>query len=656
MKLLSLALFLALPFTLLGEETQVLSPDGNLSVRIALDGGELRYQVSLNGSTALEPSRLGLVTDYADFSRALSWQNVSTSHIDTVYTMTRTKASRSHYVANCADITLQSSDGYRMVVSFRVSDNNVAYRYELLRKDRDRYGNPKGCIIRRECSAFCLPAPARAFVSPQINPMTGWEKTKPSYEEDYLADVPVNTPSKFGEGYIFPALFRNGNNWVLLGETGVDSRYCGCHLSDWDPEEGFRIAFPNDGEWRGKSGGNPGVNVPGVTPWRTITVGETLAPVVETTIAYDLVSPRYEATTDYKPGRYTWSWLIWQDRSVNYDDQVQFIDLAALLGLEYCLVDNWWDQQIGRDRMEELSRYALSKGVKLMLWYNSNGWWNDAPQTPRDCMNTASARDREMAWLRSIGVAGIKVDFFGSDKQEAMALYEDILTDANRYGLAVVFHGCTIPRGWEVMFPNYISSEACLASENVYFTEQHARSEAFELTMHPFVRNALGSFDWGGIILNKYMSRDNRSRHPRYTGDVFELASGVALQTWVNCVALTPNAAEETPEFEKTFIRNLPTAWDEVRFLDGYPGRYVALARRCGDRWYVVAMNATDKPIDLNLDLSTFGWSRTERTCLRDIPAGKGELIPRAGQTVLKINKNGVAKVRVQPNGGIIIL
>lgn len=656
MKLLSLVLFLALPFTLTGEETQVLSPDGNLSVRIALDGGELRYQVSLNGSTALEPSRLGLVTDYADFSRALSWQDVRTSHIDTVYAMTRTKASRSHYVANCADITLLSSDGYRMVVSFRVSDNDVAYRYELLRKDRDRYGNPKGCVIRQECSAFRLPAPARAFVSPQINPMTGWEKTKPSYEEDYLADVPVNTPSKFGEGYIFPALFRNGSNWVLLGETGVDSRYCGCHLSDWDPEEGFRIAFPNDGEWRGKSGGNPGVNVPGVTPWRTITVGETLAPVVETTIAYDLVSPRYEATTDYKPGRYTWSWLIWQDRSVNYDDQVQFIDLAASLGLEYCLVDNWWDQQIGRGRMEELSRYARSKGVKLMLWYNSNGWWNDAPQTPRDCMNTASARDREMAWLRSIGVAGIKVDFFGSDKQEAMALYEDILTDANRYGLAVVFHGCTIPRGWEVMFPNYISSEACLASENVYFTEQHARSEAFELTMHPFVRNALGSFDWGGIILNKYMSRDNRSRHPRYTGDVFELASGIALQTWVNCVALTPNAAVETPEFEKTFIRNLPTAWDEVRFLDGYPGRYAALARRCGDRWYVAAMNATGEPVDLNLDLSPFGWSRTERTCLRDIPAGKDELIPRAEQTVLKINKKGVAKVRVQPNGGIIIL
>ena len=656
MKLLLLPAFLLLPAVLGAEETLVQSPNGQLSVRIDNREGQLHYQVSLNGSVALETSRLGLVTDYADFSRDLSWLDVKTSRIDTVRQMTRTKAATSHYVANCADVTLRSANGYDMVLTFRVADNDVAYRYSLLRQNRDRYGNPKGCVILEECSSFRLPDSARAFISPQINPMTGWEKTKPSYEEEYLAEMPVAAKSRFGEGYIFPALFRNGDNWVLLGETGVDSRYCGSHLKDWTSDCGYQIAFPNDGEWRGKSSGRPGLNVPGETPWRTITVGETLKPIVETTIAYDLVSPRYEATADYLPGRYTWSWLIWQDRSVNYDDQVLFIDLAASLGLEYCLVDNWWDRQIGRDRMEQLAAYARSKGVKLMLWYNSNGWWNDAPQTPRDCMNTPAARDREMAWLRSIGVAGIKVDFFGSDKQEAMALCEDILTDANRYGLAVIFHGCTIPRGWEVMFPNYIASEACLASENVYFTEEHARTEAYELTMHPFVRNALGSFDWGGIILNKYMSRDNRSRHPRYTGDIFELASGVAIQTYVNCVALTPNAAGETPDFEKEFIRRMPTSWDEVRFLDGYPGRYVVLARRSGDRWYIAAMNATDRPLDLNLDLSSFGWNGTSRTCLRDLPVRKGERFMPAEQTELKINKKGFAKIRVQPNGGTVIL
>ncbi len=656
MKRVLFAFLLLSPLSLWAGETVVTSPNGQLSVRISDDGGEARYQVLLNGQPALESSRLGLVTDYADFSRDVSWQGVSTSQIDTTYEMTRTKASRSHYVANCADITLRSANGYDMVVTFQVSDNDVAFRYRLLRGNHTSYGNPKGCVVREEVSSFRLPSTATAFVSPQIDPMTGWEKTKPSYEEDYLADMPVTEKSQFGEGFIFPALFRNEHNWVLISETGVDNRYCGSHLTEWEAESGFRIAFPNDGEWRGKSSGQPGLELPGHTPWRTITVGETLKPIVETTIAFDVVNPRYEASCDYNPGRYTWSWLIWQDNSVNYDDQVKFIDLASSLGLEYCLVDGFWDTQIGRDRMEELSAYARSKGVRLLLWYNSNGWWNDAPQTPRNRMNTSAARDEEMAWLRKIGVAGIKVDFFGSDKQEAMALYEDILTDANRYGLAVIFHGCTMPRGWEKMFPNYIASEACLASENVYFTDSHARTEARELTMHPFVRNATGSFDWGGIILNKYMSRDNKSRHPRYTTDIFELASGIVIQTSVNCVALTPNAAEETPDFEKEFIRNLPTAWDEVRFLDGYPGRYVVLARRSGEKWYVAALNGTDETLDLTVDLSSFGWNRSERTCLRDLPLRKGELLPRAEQTTLKVNKQGTVKIKLQPRGGLIVL
>lgn len=175
-------------------------------------------------------------------------------------------------------------------------------------------------------------------------------------------------------------------------------------------------------------------------------------------MAYDLVEPLYKPSREYKPGRYTWSWLMWQDNSVNYNDQVKFIDLAATMGYEYCLVDGLWDKQIGREKVEELSRYAQSKGVKLMLWYNSNGYWNDAPQGPRGRMHTSIAREEEMAWMEKNNIAGIKVDFFGSDKQEMMKLYEDILSDANRHGLQVIFHGCTIPRGWERMYPNYVAS------------------------------------------------------------------------------------------------------------------------------------------------------------------------------------------------------
>ena len=312
-------------------------------------------------------------------------------------------------------------------------------------------------------------------------------------------------------------------------------------------------------------------------------------------------------------------------------------------------MDNWWDTQIGRDRIEELSKYAQSKGVHLLLWYNSNGFWNDAPQGPRDCMSTAIAREREMKWMQSIGIKGIKVDFFGGDKQETMRLYEDILSDANRYGLQVVFHGCTVPRGWERMYPNFVASEAVLASENVFFNEGAAIKQPFDLTLHPFCRNATASMDWGGIIMNKHLAPDNKSRHTRKTTDIFELASGLIMQTSVQCVAMQPNNLGELPEFELDFLRSLPTTWEETRFIDGYPGRYVVLARKATDgQWYIAGLNALKEPLTLTLDLPMFAPGKTLRYYV-DKPSGEPSVIP------LKIDKKGRAKVTIQPNGGIII-
>ena len=457
----------------------------------------------------------------------------------------------------------------------------------------------------------------------------------------------MTAKSQFGHGYIFPALFHLTNGWALVSETGVTSAYCGSHLSDYQAGTGYTVAYPDPGENNGFGNAFAAIPLPGGTPWRTITLGSTLKPILETTISYDVVEPRYKASTDYKPGRYTWSWLIGQDNSINYDDQVRFIDLASTMGFEYCLVDNWWDQNIGRERMGELSKYAQSKGVHLLVWYNSNGFWNDAPQTPRNCMNTAIAREKEMSWLESIGVKGIKVDFFGGDKQQTMQLYEDILSDANRHGLQVVFHGCTVPRGWEKMYPNFVASEAVLASENLFFGEGATITEGFDLTLHPFCRNATASMDWGGVIMNKWMAPDNKSRHTRKTTDIFEMASGITMQTSVQCVAMQPNNLQELPQFEMDFLRELPTTWQETRFIDGYPGKYVVMARQATNgQWYIAGLNAQKEPLTLTIDITAFGQLNSLY-----IDNKKGE----PTLTTLKPNKKGQVKVTIQPNGGIII-
>lgn len=551
------------------EDVKIASPDGKVNVTVTDQGGIPTYMITYDGRVMLMPSRLGLKASIGDFTAGITIKGQKQNRIDQNYEMTRIKTSQVHYVATEAVIAMQNARGWPLTVTFRVSNNDVAFRYTLHRGPND---TPRCALVYSEASTFNFPQHTTTFICPQSKPMDGWERTKPSYEEEYKADAAMDLPSQYGQGYTFPCLFHVGNDgWVLVSETGTGSNYVGCHLSDYQKDLGYTIAFPNQDEMNGMGSPYAGIPLPGSTPWRTITMGTTLKPIVETTIPYDLVEPLYQPTHKYKPGRYTWSWLIWQDESCNYDDQVQFVDLAATMGYEYCLVDALWDQRIGREGIEKLSRYACSKGVRLMLWYNSNGMWNDAPQSPVGCMNTSWAREREMKWMEENGIAGIKVDFFGGDKQEMMKLYEDILVDANRHGLQVIFHGCTLPRGWERMYPNYVASEAMLASENVYFTEHHARQEGFELCTYPFTRNAVGSADWGGVLMNTHMSRDNKSRHPRYTSNVFEMASALIMQSSINAVVLCPNNLSELQPFELDFLRELPTTWDETRFLDGYP-------------------------------------------------------------------------------------
>ncbi len=622
-----MALFAVASVTMVSaEEYNVASPDGRIDVSISDDGGRLRYETCLDGVQMLQPSALGLLTTAGDFSKGLQIVGEESRSVNETYKMRNTKASHVYYCANELTLKVKNAAGQQFSVQFRVSNRDVAYRYLLERQGKD--GDTKRTRVLRELSAFNPVGGTKTFLCPQIGPETGWEQTKPSYEERYLLDQEMNVRSQFGLGYTFPCLFRvpsssnaqrsarpegalskqsgerkNNNYWMLISETGVTSQYCGSHLSDYTAGEGYSIAFPHEGENNATGSVEPSVTLPSATPWRTITMGSTLAPIVETTVAYDLVSPLYQPSIAYKGGRYTWSWLVWQDESINYDDQVQFIDLASKMGFEYTLVDNWWDERIGRDRIAELSRYAQERGVSLMLWYNSNGSENDAPQTPRDCMSTSIARHREMAWLRSIGVKGIKVDFFGGDKQQTMQLYEDILADANLYGIQVIFHGCTLPRGWERMYPNFVASEAVLASENVFFNPYHAQNEGVELTLHPFIRNAVASMDWGGVIMNKYLSRDNKSRHRRATSDMFEIATAITNQSEVNCIAMQPNNLSELPAIELELLREMPTQWDETRFIDGYPGRYVVMARRHADRWYIAALNGTGEPLSLDLSL-----------------------------------------------------
>lgn len=625
----------------------VASPDGKLKVVTDVAGGRPVYSVIYDGNTILENSPLGLLTDVGDLSKGMSLVGSETSKVSKSYDQDKIKKSHIDYEANRLVTTLRNDKGHEVSVEWLVSDNDVAFRYVIPRQNNGETG---AMVVRSEATGYRFPGETKVFLTSHSEPMIGWKRTKPSYEEYYITDAAMDTPSQFGRGFTFPGLFRVGDKgWALLSETGVDGYYCASHLSDYN-DGVFSIAYPMPEENNGNGSAAPGIALPASTPWRTITVADNLAPIVETTIPWNVVEPRYETSRPGRPGRGTWSWIVWQDNSMNMDDQKIFIDLAVDLGYENILIDAGWDKNIGYERMPELLGYAKDRGIRPILWYSSSGHWNDIVQSPTNKMDRPIVRKKEMKWLRDNGVECIKVDFFGGDKQETMRLYEDILSDAADHGIDVIFHGCTLPRGWERMYPNHVGSEAVFASENLIFEQIHCDLEAFHATLHPFIRNAVALMEYGGSVFNRRMNRDNKSGNTRLSGDGFQLATSILFQNPVQNFALTPNNLTEAPADAIAFMKAVPTTWDDTRLIDGYPGKYVVLARRHADKWYIAGVNALKEPVKVKLDLSALGLKGAEAVIYADEKGKELKAKP------LKLKNAASVSVEIMPDGGFVIV
>ena len=647
-------------------EKKIASPDGNIVVTVNDEGGMPGYQVDYKGAAVLLRSPLGLKVNFEDLTKDLVIKDCTTKTVTDDYSLKTIKQSNVHYEATEAVCQIEKGGRHAMDIIFRVSNRDVAFSYQLLPK-KIRGGETLAAVIEGEASGFVMPDGTTTFLCPQSKPMGGFARTSPSYETSYTLDEPAGK-NGWGEGYTFPCLFKAsltapeggskaseaGSAWILISETGTDGNYVGCRLlSDVAPSgaEGgasYKIGFPQQGEMNGWGTTTVAVSLPAQTPWRTITVGNTLQNIVETTVPFDLVKPKYKASRDYTYGAGSWSWIIGMDSSCNFDEQKRYIDFSAAMGWRTVLIDALWDKQIGYEKMAELSRYAKSKGVGIFLWYNSNGSWNDAPQSPLNKMNRSAARRQEMKWMQENGILGIKVDFFGGDKQPMMQLYEDILTDANEFGIQVIFHGCTLPRGWERMYPNYVASEAVLASENLHFGQGACDAEAFNGCIHPFIRNTVGSMDFGGSTLNKFYNADNKRGTHRVTSDVYALATAVLFQSSVQHFAMAPNNLTDAPAWAVDFMKSVPTTWDEVKFIDGYPGKYCIMARRHGDKWYVAGICADKQPLKKTLTLPMFEKGQ-ELTVYSDDAQLQGSV------NIVKQNKKQQITVTIPTNGAVVI-
>lgn len=622
----------------------VASPDGRLAVRVTLDAdGVPRWTVTRAGRAVLRPSRLGVVRDDVDLSRGLRLVGVSgVERVEDDYEILTAKRRRNRYRATRRVLHLRAAGGAPLDVVFQVSDDGVAFRYVF----PDTSATPRE--VREEATSFHLLPGTRGWLQPIAPAKTGFGNTNPSYEEHYQRDVAVGGRSPTGAGWVYPALFRTSagrgdTTWLLVSESGLGRTYAGTRLRPDAPDGEYTIGMPDPRERLGDGPVLPRAALPWRTPWRLVVVGS-LATVTESMLGVHLADPaRSPVDSTVVPGKASWSWPLMGDGATTVEVQRRFVDYAAEMGWRYCLVDALWDVQIGDARMAELVAYARTKGVRVLVWYNSAGDWNTAPQTPRSRLLTHAQRVAEFGRLRDMGVAGVKIDFFGGDGQSMIGYYHDLLEDASAAGLLVNFHGATLPRGWQRTYPHLMTVEAVRGLEFVTFDQRDTDAEPAHAAMLPFTRNVFDPMDFTPVVLDRVPRRERR------TTSAFELALSVLFTSGIQHYAEVPEGMAKAPGYVRDFLRGVPSVWDDVRLLGGEPGRWAVIARRSGTRWYVAGINAdsTARPLALPL---------------RDVPGAGGTLIADGPdgnlsfrREAVRFGKRRTLAVTLPPRGGFVL-
>ena len=591
--LLACGMLQAAPATLGGVD----SPDGRLRVEMGLDGeGRPNWRLLRDGRELVAASPLGMVGEGVDLSRGLAFAGADpVQAVADDYELLSGKRRHNHYRANRRVFHWKDARGNGLAVAWQLSNDGAAFRYELQRPV------PGLDTWTRDAATFRLPADAHAWLQPLAEPKTGFGRTNPSYEEYYLQDVAVGTPSPLGHGWVFPALFRSGQDWILLSEGSLGRGDAGSRLLDGATPGEYLLGFPDEREALPGGAALPWIEAfPWRSPWRIVAVGE-LATVADSTLGTDLADPPAVAAPSV-PGKASWSWPLLGDESTVFEVQKQFVDYAARMGWRYTLVDALWDVQIGEAKLRELVDYARGKGVSVLVWYNSAGDWNEAPQTPRSRLLDHAGRVQEFEKLKAMGVAGLKVDFFGGDGASMIAYYLDLLADAAPYGLQMNFHGSTLPRGWQRTWPHLQTMEAVRGLEFATFEQANADRVPVHAATLPFTRNVFDPMDFTPLAMVRLNDRVQRR-----TSAAFELAQSVLFFSGIQHYAETAEGMAQVPEYVRHFLAGLPEAWDDSRFIDGYPGRYAVFAREGGGRRYVAGINAGPEPRRIVLDAGKLG-------------------------------------------------
>lgn len=576
MKILKITgVLLYLSLGLYAQKTTVISPNQKIIIELLNTQGEengewfLKVKISDKGKTSevIPQITLGLDRSDQNFSKELKFlKSGKALLINEEYTAIHGKRSQCSNSANEVVVTFENPAKAKLNLILRAYNDGVAFRYEFFEKTGS-------FVIKDELTAYSIPDSTKRWL----------QKFNPANEGIY-------TFMKDGEvqqDWAYPALFNtpDKNYWYLIHEADLDRNYCGTKLSNTSDKTTYKLIFPDQWNGRGKGEILPSITLPWKSPWRVIIAGS-LADIVESTLVDDVCLPSVITNTDWiKPG--VASWNYWSDNhgTRSYKTVCAFADLAAEMGWPYTLLDWEWDSMSDGGKLEDALAYIHSKGIKPLMWYNSGGDHTWVESTPKDRMLTHENRVEEFTKLKRLGVAGVKIDFFESEKQDMIKYYLDILDDAAKFEMLVYFHGCLVPRGWARTYPNLMTYEGVRGAEWYNNGPELTPVAPEHNTIIPFTRNVVGAMDYTPVTFTN-------SQYPHITSYGHELALGVLFESGIQHFADRPEGYYALPDAVKTFLRDVPNAWDNTKLLDGYPGKDIIIARQKGDKWYIGGINA----------------------------------------------------------------
>lgn len=595
---------------------RVTSPDGHISATVMV-GEDIRYSVSRNEQTLIAPSTISMdLSDGTVFGQNDKVRKtVRTSFDDTFSTVAYKKAEvRDNY-----NQILLNFKEFSLI--FRAYDDGVAYRFVSNLDKKKTYE------VISEQAEFNFGEDRQAFI-PYVN--SGAKTVEGQYFNSFENTYTVQNLSQWRKDRLaFLPLVVAADEGVKILITEADlTNYPGMHVIGTEGSNSLKGTFapyPKVIEQGGhnrlqgmvmerenfiaKASGDE------VFPWRVIMVSTSDSQLAVNDMVWKL-SPKQDAGTDYgwvKPGKVAWDW--WNDwnlygvdfkAGINNETYKYYIDFASAHGIAYVILDEGWAVNLQADLfqvipeidIQELVDYGKERGVGIILWA---GYWAFNRDMEKVCRHYSE-----------MGVKGFKVDFMDRDDQLMVNFHARAAETAARYDLMLDFHGTYKPTGLSRRWPNVVNYEGVHGLEQMKWKPKECDQVTYDVTV-PFIRMAAGPMDYtqGAMrnasksnyrpVYNEPMSQGTRCR---------QLAEYVVFDSPLNMLCDSPSnyiAEAECTEF----IAACPETWDESLGVNGEIGKYITIARRSGDAWYVGALTNWDER-DITLDLSFLGegeWS-----------------------------------------------